>query len=257
MKTRLLCLILFVSSLGLNLNAQNAKEISNKAIDVMRFGSMEMKATLKIQDAKGRERVRQLETYSQVFDDITKTIMKFTSPADVRGTAMLIVDYNDKADDMWIHLPALRKTRRIVSGEKGKNFMGSEFTNADMSLPNMNDFDYEMLGDELFDGHECWKIQSSCKTEDLEDENGYMRKISWIDKENSLCYKVEFYDLEDELFKTQRIKEFQKQSNGKYFAFYMEMHNEQNGRRSILTTESFKLGSDLDEGSFSPNMLEK
>ena len=257
MKTIILCLVMFISSLGFSLNAQNAREISNAAMDVMRFGSMEMKATLKIHDAKGRERVRQLETYSKAFGETTKTIIKFTSPADVRGTAMLIVDYNDKADDMWIHLPALRKTRRIVSGERGKNFMGSEFTNADMSLPNMDDFVYKTLGEEEYDGHVCWKIQSSCKTEDLEDENGYKRKVSWIDKENSLCYKVEFYDLEDELFKTQLIKEFQKQSNGKYFAYYMEMYNDQNGRRSVMTTDSFKLGSDLDEGSFSPNTLEK
>ena len=93
--------------------------------------------------------------------------------------------------------------------------------------------------------------------EDLEDENGYKRKVSWVDKENYLCYKVEFYDLEDEIFKTQLIKEFQKQSNGKYFAYYMEMYNEQSGRRSVMTTDSFKLGSDLEEDSFSPNTLEK
>lgn len=257
MRTTILCLVILICSMGSGINAQNAQEISKMAMDVMRFGSMEMKATLKIHDAKGRERVRQLETYSKAFGETTKTIIKFTSPADVRGIAMLIVDYNDKADDMWIHLPALRKTRRIVSGERGKNFMGSEFTNADMSLPNMDDFVYEIVGDEEFEGHECWKIQSGCKTEDLEDENGYKRKVSWIDKESFLCYKVEFYDLEDELFKTQIIKEFQKQTNGKYFAFYMEMYNEQNGRRSVMTTDSFKLGSDLDESSFSPNMLEK
>lgn len=257
MRTIILCLVIFISSLGLSLNAQDAREISNMAVDVMKFGSMEMKATLKIHDAKGRERVRQLETYSRAFDETTKTIIKFTSPADVRGTAMLIVDHSDKVDDMWIHLPALRKTRRIVSGERGKNFMGSEFTNADMSLPNMDDFVFEILGEEEFDGRACWKIQSSCKTEDLEDENGYKMKVSWIDKESSLCYKVEFYDLEDVLFKTQLIKEFQKQTNDKYFAYYMEMYNEQNGRRSVMTTDSFELGSDLDEGSFSPNMLEK
>ncbi|MEA1878645.1 MAG: outer membrane lipoprotein-sorting protein [Bacteroidota bacterium] len=257
MRTTILSLLLFIFSLGSGLNAQDARGISKMAMDVMRFGSMEMKATLKIHDAKGRERVRQLETYSKAFGEVTKTIIKFTSPADVRGTAMLIVDYNDKADDMWIHLPALRKTRRIVSGERGKNFMGSEFTNADMSLPNMDDFVFEILGEEEFDGRACWKIQSSCKTEDLEDENGYKRKISWIDKESFLCNKVEFYDLEDELFKTQLIKEFQKQTNSKYFAYYMEMFNEKNGRRSVMTTDSFKLGSDLDEDSFSPNMLEK
>ena len=53
---------------------------------------------------------------------------------------MLIVDNKDVQDDMWIYLPALKKTRRIVSTEKGKSFMSSEFSNADMSSGSNSDF---------------------------------------------------------------------------------------------------------------------
>jgi len=49
---------------------------------------------------------------------IEKRFIKFMEPADVRGTAMLVVDNKDISDEMWIYLPALRKTRRIVSSEK-------------------------------------------------------------------------------------------------------------------------------------------
>ena len=41
---------------------------------------------------------------------------------------------------MWIYLPALKRTRRIVSNEKGKSFMSSEFSNADMTSPSLSDF---------------------------------------------------------------------------------------------------------------------
>ena len=70
---------------------------------------------------------------------------------------MLIFDYEDKSDDMWILLPSLRRTRRIVSSEKGKSFMGSEFTNADMSKPDLNDFTFKILGSAEADNNECWK----------------------------------------------------------------------------------------------------
>ena len=30
------------------------------------------------------------------------------APADVKGTGMLIFDYDDKYDDMWIYMPALK-----------------------------------------------------------------------------------------------------------------------------------------------------
>ena len=218
---------------------------------------MEMTLTLKIYDAKGRERTRQITTASKKFNAINKTILKFTAPPDVKGTAMLIFDYNSKADDMWMHMPAIRKTRRIVSSEKGKSFMGSEFTNADMSKPNMNNFNYKILASETYKGHSCWKIETKCKDDDIEDENGYSKKIAWIEKGTYLCHKIEFYDFSGELHKKQTIEHYKKQSNGKYFAFYMKMENKQNGRKSIMTINKFQIGSSLTESKFTPAMLEK
>ena len=188
---------------------------------------------------------------------MTKTLLKFKAPADVKGIGLLIYDYDEKSDDMWIYLPALRKTRRIVSSEKGKSFMGSEFTNADMSIPNPDDFSYKVLGEESLNSKMCWKIESSCKDEDIEDENGYSRKLSWIDKESSVCYKIEFYDFDNVLHKVQSISEYTPQKNGKYFAYLMEMKNVQNKRTSIMTVNSLTLDSNLSEQSFSPTMLDK
>lgn len=253
---RILIVVLVMNMVNC-IQAQTAREIGDKAMEVMEVGSMEMEATLQIIDAKGRERMRKIITQTKPFGDVTKTMLKFTAPADVKGTSLLIYDNDVKADDMWIYLPALRKTRRIVSGEKGKSFMGSEFTNADMSIPNPDDFIYEILGEENYEGKACWKIKTSCKNEDVEDENGYSKKLSWIDKEKFLCYKIEFYDFDDELHKVQTINDFKPQKNGKYFAFLMEMKNAQNDRRSVMTVNSFTLDSKLTEQSFSPSMLNK
>lgn len=237
--------------------SQSAKEISESASNAIDMKSMEMTATLTIVDSKGRERIKKTSTAMRKFGNTTKTIMKFTSPADVKGTSLLIFDYEDKADDMWIYMPALRKTRRIVSSEKGKSFMGSEFTNADMSKPNMDDFDYKILSTETYDGKECWKIETLCKDEDIEDENGYSKSISWVEKSTNLCHKIEFYDIDGELHKIQKIKKYEKQKNGQYFAFYMEKENVQNGRKSIMTINKFQENSSLPESTFSPTMLSK
>ena len=237
--------------------SQTAREISDKSTDAIEFNSMEMALTLKIYDAKGRVRTRQITSASKKFGEITKTIMKFTAPADVKGTAILIYDYENKNDGMWIYMPAIRKIRRIVSSEKGKNFMGSEFTNADMSKPNMNDFSYKILSSETYKGHTCWKIETTCKDEDIEDENGYSKKIAWIDKASYLCYKIEFYDFSGDLHKVQTIEQYKKQSNGKYFGFYMKMENKQNGRKSVMTINKFQIGSTMTENKFTPAMLNK
>jgi len=154
-------------------------------------------------------------------------------------------------------MPALRKTRRIVSSEKGNNFMGSEFSNADMSKPNMNDFSYKILGTETVNGKICWKIEAKCLNEDIEDENGFGRKVITIEKNTYLTQRIEYYDFDDELLKIMSISDYKKQTNGGYFAFRMEMQNTQSGRRSILLIDKLQLGTELSENSFAAATLGK
>jgi len=237
--------------------AQTASEISQKASDAMNLNAMEMSSILKILDDKGRERVRETVTATGKFNGVSKTIVRFTAPPDVKGTALLIHDYDNKADDMWIYLPALRKERRIVSNEKGKSFMGSEFSNADMSKPNLNDFEYRILGTENVENIVCWKIESTGKTTATKEENGYSKRIAWIAKDNYLVHKMEFYDLNGTLKHLQTIKDYRKQPDGTYFAHYMEKENLLNGRKSIMIIKQFQSGSILPENSFSPALLSK
>ncbi len=256
MKTKSYIVAVFSGFLFLNvLHGQDARQIADKSSDAIDMKAMEMVATLSIQDDKGNERVRQIATATKMFNNVTKTMMKFLSPADVKGTTMLVYDYEDKDDDMWIYLPALRKTRRIVSSEKSKSFMGSEFSNADMSKPNMDNFSYKLLGSESIAGKDCWIIEITCSDEDIEDENGFIRKVMYIEKTTYLARKMEYYDLDDELHKVMTINDYQKQSNGGYFAFSMEMKNVQNNRKSTLKVDQFQLGSSMSESSFSASNL--
>lgn len=240
---------------SISLMAQDAREISEKASNIINLDAMEMVSTLKIINSSGEERTRTLSTATRKFDDVSKMLMKFIEPADVRGTTLLVFDYENKDDGLWIYLPALRKTRRIVSSEKGKNFMGSEFTNANMSKPNLDDFNYKLLGEEIVNNRLCWKIESSCVNEDIEDELGISKQITYIEKDNYLSHKIEYYDLDGELLRIQTISDYRKQTNNSYFAFYMEMKNIQNGRKSIMEVNQFQLGSNLSEMSFSPSKL--
>jgi hypothetical protein len=255
MRTTLITFILLLAIF--TVKAQDAREISKKASDAINLDAMEMVSTLKIISPSGEERIRTMSTATRKFGDVSKMMMKFLEPADVRGTTLLVFDYENKDDDLWIYMPALRKTRRIISSEKGKNFMGSEFTNADMSKPNLDEFNYKILGDETIDGKQCWKIESTCKTETQEEQYGFSKRISFIEKGNFLTYRIEYYDLSGELLRVESINNYKKQGNGSYFAFNMEMKNVQNNRRSVMTIDKFQLGSNLTEAQFTPAMIEK
>ncbi|MBN1415688.1 MAG: outer membrane lipoprotein-sorting protein [Bacteroidales bacterium] len=249
--------LLITAFVPVSIYAQTAREISEKSAGVIDYESMEMVTTLKIYDAKGGERIRQVTTATKKFGETNKTMIKIIGPPEVKGTAILIFDHENISDDMWIYIPAIRRTRRIVNTEKGRSFMGSEYTNIDMSKPNLDDFQYRILGTENYEGALCWKIESVCKNETIEDENGFSKKISYIQQGNYLCHKIEIYDLNGELHKTQYIRQYKKQPSGKYFAYHMEMKNEQNGRKSVLIVDKFQPGSDLPESAFTTSMLEK
>ena len=246
--------LFFISVQGFG---QTASEISKKSNEMIEIGNSEMAFTLHIRDAKGNDRIRKITMASKKFGNVTKTLITFISPADVSGTALLSYDYEDKDDDMWVYMPALKKVRRIVSSEKGKSFMGSEFTNADMTTPNDADFKYSILETLNYDGKTCWKIEAIPVNKDVEKSCGYSKKISYVDKTTYLCHKVEFYDTKGTLQRVQTNSDYRKQSNGKYFCFNMKMENTQTKRVSEMVVDKIQLGSQLKESAFAPAALEK
>ena len=237
------------------------REIMQKSRDASKLDGMEAISTLKIYDAKGRERVRQTSMASKLFENGTteKRIIRFLSPAEVKGTGMLIYDYDERNDDMWIYMPALRKTRRIISNEKSKSFMGSEFSNADMSAPSLEDFDYTVTGSDLVGGTDCWIVEVVPVNEDIMDEVGYDRQLAWIGKQDFVFRKAEYYDEDDELFKKMISSDVRQMdtSGKKYIATRMEMSNLQNGRKSVMTIEKIQYNPDVKEEYFTLAYLER
>lgn len=255
MRTILITLIAF-SALAFQGVAQDAREITDKSTKAIEFEAMEMATNLYIHDNRGNTRERQVAVATRKFGDVTKTLMRFLSPADVQGTSILIHDYDDKGDDMWVYLPSMRRTRRIVTTEKGKSFMGSEFSNADMSRPNIDDFTYTLLGEETVNDKVCWKVEALAKSREVESEYGFKRRVSYIEKSTYLIQKSELYDRMDRLNKIMTLGDYRKQTNGRYFSFQMEMKNVQNKRRSEMRVSKFQLGSKLGEDKFSVSSLE-
>jgi hypothetical protein len=254
------------ASLVLSLSAsavaqEDGKQIMQKSQDAMVLTGSESVAKLVINDGKGNQRVRKFTSAvkSDAAQQVTKTIMKFLEPADVKGTAILTFDYDKKNDDMWLYMPALRKTRRIVSGEKGKNFMGSEFTNSDITKPAIDEYAYKVLGEEKIDNNDCWKLEVTPATKAIADEYGYSKKISWVSKTDYIARKTEFYDLEGALLKVMETLKVQllDQKAGKYQPMDIKMDNRQTGRSSSFVIEKVVLNPNVKEAYFSPDYLEK
>jgi hypothetical protein len=72
-------------------------------------GRMEMRLI----DAGGDVSTRVIDQFMQSENDLTKAMVIFQSPANVKNTRFLTVENAGRDDDRWIYLPNLRKTRRI------------------------------------------------------------------------------------------------------------------------------------------------
>ena len=256
--------LLILSIIGMafmSFDPPDGRSIMERSREVSKLDGMEAVSTLRIYDAKGRERVRQTSMASRLYDNgaTEKRIIRFLSPAEVKGTGMLIYDYDEKNDDMWIYMPALRKTRRIISNEKSKSFMGSEFSNADMAAPSLEDFHYRVTGSDAVDGTECWMVEVLPVNEEIMDEVGYERQLAWIGKKDFVFRKAEYYDADDELIKqmlSTDVKQIEP-SGKKYLATRMEMTNMQNGRKSVMTIDKIQYNPDVKEEYFTLGYLER
>ncbi|MBN2528682.1 MAG: outer membrane lipoprotein-sorting protein [Deltaproteobacteria bacterium] len=217
--------------------------------------------TLTIKNSKGEKRVRKIATVTKLFDKgkTEKRVYRFLSPADVKGTGVLTFDYETKGDDMWIYLPALRKTRRIVTSERAKSFMGSEFSYADMNTPTLSDYKFKVLKDESVDGAKCWKIEVMPKNDKVAEDEGYSKKYVWVAQNEFTIRKAEYFDLDGELLKMLHSKniELVDKAQKRYRSKYMEMTNKQNGRQSIFEIEKIENVPDTKDSYFTTSYLER
>jgi hypothetical protein len=260
-KTMLLSAMTVAGS-SITLHAQEtAQQIVQKSRDVMTITGFESVNTLTIKNDKGNQRIRKFTaaTKSDPSQKVTKTVMRFLEPADVKGTGFLSFEYENRDNEMWLYMPALRKVRRIVSSDKSKSFMGSEFSNADIEKPKIDGFSFNNLGAETVNSVDCWKIEMVPATASLANEYGYSKKVMLIAKNDFIARKVDYYDKTGKVFKTMKTDKVKlvDEKGNKFQPLDITMENLQNGRSSRFEIDKIVYNPNVKSEYFSTDYLEK
>ncbi len=135
-----------------------------------------------------------------------KSISIVVEPQGEKGISFLQYDYEDlhKNSDQWIYLSAYKKVKRIVSAGKDEpktgSYFGSELSYEDIERHQVDNYTYQMLKSEVYNGRDCWVIVSVPKPQQAK-KSSYSKSILWIDKERDLILKAELYDKNGDLFK--------------------------------------------------------
>jgi outer membrane lipoprotein-sorting protein len=213
------------------------------------FGDSAVRLKMKLKTSSGRttERILDFKTFERANSGVgDKSIVVFSSPADIDGTALLSHAKLVDPDDQWLYLPALKRVKRISSKNKSGPFVGSEFAFEDFTATEFGKYDYKFIRTETFAGLTCDVIERYPKYE----FSGYTKTVAWIDQADKQMRKLEFFDRKGAPLKTMTLSGYKKY-NGKYWrAHSLEMVNAQTGKSTQLLYAKFTFGAGLKDSDF-------
>lgn len=237
----------------------SAGEVIQAVQENQRVPSFEAVTRMIIHDGRGNTRTRELAMISAWYPEeaVEKRLIRFLSPADVRGTSLLTWDHNEGGDDMWLYLPALRRARRVASNEKSGNFMGSEFTFADMTALSTEDFHYELTGTSNVGGALAYQIVQTPRDRRLEREYGFARREIAISVDELVIREARYFDGRNRPTRILRAERITEIAPGHYRPLSMTMENLENNRLSQLVTERWQVGEGVPADMFTVSRLEQ
>ncbi len=213
----------------------------------------------KLIDKRGNIRERYMISFRKDYGKDNKAISYFLEPSNIRDTALLTYDYDGSAkdDDQWLYLPALKKVRRISSSDRGDYFMGTDFTFEDIKqTPELEDYNWKLVGSESVDGHECWVVEGEPKNDELKKNLGYSKTLGYVRKDVDMTIRTDYWDRKGQELKHFNIAEL-KQIDGIWTATKMTMENIQTGHRTEMEFSEQKYNSGLSDRTFSERMLKR
>ncbi|MGE5245628.1 MAG: outer membrane lipoprotein-sorting protein [Betaproteobacteria bacterium] len=232
--------------------ADNARQIVEEAQRRTEANSERYEGLLQVFDAKGR-----ISDKRWIFERIgshgrSKSILRFTAPAEVKGVALLVVNHPDRASDQWMWTPAIERDRRIALQDRSTRFFGTDFSFEDLEERDVDQYDYELLGDDVVDGAACWKIQSTPKETK---SSQYTRSIVWIRKDNYAFARIENY-IRGEVVRRLAYRDI-RNVQGIWTARELEMADLRRGSRTRLTLDKLAYNVPMRDEDFTLEALRR
>ena len=254
-----IALITAVPAVAKPTGAPDPRALMEKSRATLLLRGSKMEVTVELRSAKGAIRMRALEVDSRLQDDGlgVSRISRFTSPADAKGLATLLVENQTGDDYVWLYVPALKKIRRMVADGKKERFMGTVLSYGDVLGHRPDQWTHKILGEETWEGHACWSVESTPANQEAANESGYSRRVSCIDKESAFNWKMDTWDLKgrpDKSIMNHEVTAVAEQP-GVFSYKRMEALDLQSGERSELIVEKFRYVKNPSADLFRPAAL--
>ena len=225
--------------------AESARQIVEEAQKRTDSKSQRYEGLLQVFDGKGKISDKRWNIDRLGAHGDSKSVLRFTAPAEVKGVALLVVNHPDRASDQWMWTPAIERDRRIALQDRSTRFFGTDFSFEDLEERDVNQYDYALVGDDTVDGVACWKVQSTPKEGK---SSQYSRSLVWIRKDNYVFARIENF-MKDQIVRRLAYSDFAN-IQGIWTARTLEMSDVRRGSRTRLTLDKLQYNVPMKDEDF-------
>ena len=247
-------LLLTLTTVGDSAELLDARTIVQRVNDRDDGKDSYAKVDMLITDRSGITQARSMISAVKDFGALSKSYIRFTSPASIDGTSFLSWQVDGKDDEQFLYLPELGRERRIASSQKDADFVNTDFTYEDMQERNVDKDTHKILREEKLGTYDCWVIESvpvDPKT------SQYKRWMAWIPKGIYLPLRVEYYTRilrqPTKVLTTRRLEKI----SGIWTSKEVEMKNFERNTMTVLRTIEIKYNKGLPDRMFTRAYLKQ
>jgi hypothetical protein len=245
----LLGLAVFILPLA---QAQDARQIVAESQKRTQSKSEQYEGTIEVFGSSNKVSLKRWEFERIGSFGTSKSILRFTAPAEVKGVALLIVNHPDRSSDQWMWTPALERDRHIALQDRSTRFFGTDFSFEDLEERDVNQFDYKLLGEQTVDGQQCWKIESKPKESK---SSQYTSAVIFVRKDIYVAIQIESYT-KDKLVRRIHYGDIQKLDEI-WTARTIEVYDENRKSRTVLKLEKLKYNVPMRDENFTLEALRR
>ncbi len=244
--------VLVISSFSATAEEMTGSMLAQKIFDRDRGKNSVSTSQMALVNKKGNKRVRLFINKRLMEDDLERQIIRFTSPAEIDGTGFLTIEKPGWETEQFLFLPALRRTRRIVSSQKSHRFVNSDFTYEDMERHPVDDYTYKITGSKNVNNLDCYVLeirpQKGTKSQ-------YSLTQSMVTKQSLVPIFVKYFDKYGTHIKTYKVLKLD-QVQGIWTESTVSMETLEKGHKTYIKLESITYNTDIDKDLMSRKELE-
>ncbi|HVM96876.1 MAG TPA: outer membrane lipoprotein-sorting protein [Candidatus Acidoferrales bacterium] len=207
------------------------------------------KAHGKITSDRGWDREVTLIRANQ--EGMEKIYLEVTSPTDLKDTRFLLLDRLEGADEQYMFVPQLKRSIQLNMETRKQDFLGTDFAVADLVRPELEAFNYTVVGEETLDGRPCKLVQAVPKNPA---EQMYSKTVTAIDPKDNVIIRTLMFDDKGAPLKTWTIDKYDK-VDGNLTPVVQRMVNVRNGHWSKIEMVDMQYNAQLPAEVFNKSYL--